>query len=213
MKNILTILKELGIDVPAEKEADLTKAVAENYKTAAEHDKKVEKMQKDIDSAIERANTAEETLKGFEGKDFESITKERDSWQKKYEDRIREDQEAKENAELDEAISNAIKTAKGKNAKAIIAQLDMDSIKASKNRDKDIADALKALSESEETAFLFETDPENNRARVFTGQMNNNASNKKALTKEEILKISDRTTRQEKMREYIAQNGSFLSDN
>ena len=195
MKNILTILKELGIDVPAEKEADLTKAVAENYKTAAEHDKKVEKMQKDIDSAIERANTAEETLKGFEGKDFEAITKERDSWQKKYEDRIREDQEAKEKAELDEAISNAIKTAKGKNAKAILANLDMEAIKASKNRDKDIADALKALSESEETAFLFATDPEANRAKPVTAPMKNTAGAGTTVTKESIMAIKDRTER------------------
>lgn len=192
MKNILTILKDLGIDVPAEKEADLNKAVAENYKTAAEHDKKVEKMQKDIDSAIERANTAEETLKGFEGKDFDAITKERDSWQKKYEDRIKEENEAKEKAELDEAISNAIKNAKGKNAKAILANLDMEAIKASKNRDKDIADALKSLSESEETAFLFETDPEANRAKPITAPM---TSAKTEVTKESIMAIKDRTER------------------
>ena len=37
MKNILTILKELGIDVPKDKESDLDKAVQENYKTVADY--------------------------------------------------------------------------------------------------------------------------------------------------------------------------------
>lgn len=170
MKNIITILKDLGIDVPAEKEADLNKAVAENYKTTAEHDKKIEKMQKDIDSAEERAKTAEETLKGFEGKDFEQITKDRDEWKVKYETKIREDQEAKEKAELDEAIENAIKEAKGKNAKAIRANLDLDAIKASKNRDKDIASALKALSEADDTAFLFSSAEDQNSAKFTSPQ-------------------------------------------
>lgn len=200
MKNIIEILKGLGIEVPEDKTADLNKEVAENYKTVAEFDKKVAKIEKERDDFKERAETAEGTLKDFEGKDFEQITKDRDSWQKKYEDKIREDAEAQEKAELDEAIDNAIKNAKGKNAKAIIAQLDMDSIKASKNRDKDIADAIKALSESEDTAFLFETDPENNRAQ-FTDRMNGSGNGGKRLTKAEIMAVSDRAERRKLIRE------------
>lgn len=192
MKNIIEILKGLGIEVPTEKETDLNKEVAENYKTVAEFDKKVFKMQGEIDKATERATSAEETLKGFEGKDFDSITQERDSWQKKYEDKIKADEEAKEKAELDEAIDSAIKNAKGKNAKAIIAQLDIDSIKASKNRDKDIAEAIKALSESEDTAFLFETDPENNRAQ-FTQPLQK--ATPETVTKESIMAIKDAVER------------------
>ncbi len=44
MKNILTILKELGIEVPADKEAGLNSAVAENYKPVADYDKQKEKL-------------------------------------------------------------------------------------------------------------------------------------------------------------------------
>lgn len=192
MKNVLEILKGLGIDVPADKEADLNKEVAENYKTVAEFDKKVKKLEADIETANTRATEAEETLKGFEGKNFDEITKERDEWKVKYETKIREDAEAKEKAELDEAIDSAIKNAKGKNAKAIIAQLDIDSIKASKNRDKDIAEAIKALSESEDTAFLFETDPENNRAQ-FTQPIAK--ATPETVTKESIMAIKDTVER------------------
>lgn len=201
MKNVLEILKGLGIDVPADKETDLTKEIAENYKTVAEFDKKVVKMQADIDKATERATSAEETLKGFEGKDFDSITKERDSWQKKYEDKIKADEEAKEKAELDGAIAEAIKNAKGRNANAIIANLDMDSIRSSKNRDKDIADAIKKLSESQDTAFLFEGDPETRRAKFTDSSNGSLAGNGKALTKQDIINVSDRTERKKLIRE------------
>lgn len=201
MKNIIEILKGLGIEIPADKEADVSKEVAENYKTVAEFDKKVAKMQGEIDRATERATTAEDTLKGFEGKDFDAITQERDSWQKKYEDRIKAEADAKEKAELDEAIASAIKTAKGKNANAIIANLDMESIKASHNRDKDIAEAIKALSESEETAFLFYTDPEQGRAQFTTGMSGSNANGGKRMTKREIMDVSDGTERRKLIRE------------
>lgn len=44
MKNILTILKELGIEVPKDKEESLNNAVVENYKTIADYDKQKEKL-------------------------------------------------------------------------------------------------------------------------------------------------------------------------
>ena len=200
MKNIIEILKGIGIEVPSDKEAELNKEVAENYKTSAEFEKKVAKMQGEIDKANERATTAEDTLKGFEGKDFDTITKERDEWKNKYDEKIKADAEAKEKAELDEAIQTAIKTAKGKNANAIIANLDMESIKASKNRDKDIADALKKLSESQDTAFLFETDPEAKRAK-FTEGMQGNNGNGKTLTRADIMAVQDRTERRKLIKE------------
>lgn len=199
MKNIIDILKGLGIEVPTDKESDLNKEVAENYKTVAEFDKKVSKIEKERDDFKTRAENAETTLKDFEGKDFDTITKDRDAWQNKYEDKIKADEEAKEKAELDEAINTAIESAKGKNAKAIIAQLDMDSIKASKNRDKDIANAIQTLKDAEDTAFLFESDPENNRAH-FTDKMNNNG-NGKTMTKADIMAVTDRAERRKLIKE------------
>ncbi|MGL5511906.1 MAG: hypothetical protein ACRDBM_01535, partial [Sporomusa sp.] len=39
MKNILTILKEAGIEIPEDKKETINKAVLENYKTVADYDK------------------------------------------------------------------------------------------------------------------------------------------------------------------------------
>ena len=38
MKNIHTILSELGVSIPEDKKAEFDKAVAENYKTVAEYE-------------------------------------------------------------------------------------------------------------------------------------------------------------------------------
>ena len=52
------------------------------------------------------------------------------------------------------ALNEAIMGAKGKNAKAITALLDLDALKASKNQKDDTAAAIKALQESD--AYLFD---------------------------------------------------------
>lgn len=169
--NIIEKLKSLGVEVTPE----IEKAFDGDFISLLELDKKIGKIEKERDAYKLRAEQAEETLKGFEGKDFEAITKDRDEWKVKYETFVREQEEARDNAEFEECISAGIKNAKGRNEKAIRAQLDLDLLRKSKNRDKDIADAIKAISDNEATAFLFETDPENNRAR-FTGSMGNSGN-------------------------------------
>ena len=86
MQNIEAILTELGIEVPADKKENLTKKVAENYITKAEHEKKLGKVETDRDTWKEKAETAETTLKGFEGVDLDTMQKELSDWKKKAED-------------------------------------------------------------------------------------------------------------------------------
>ena len=140
MKNIIDILKGLGIEVPEDKASDLNKEVAENYKTVAEFDKKVDKMQKEIDSVTERADKAEETLKGFEGKDFDEITSDRDKWKADYEALIQKQKDEADLAELNGAI------------------------------DKAIENAIKALSEADSTSFLFSSKADEGQAVFTTPQ-------------------------------------------
>ena len=58
MQNIIEILKSNGIDVPEDKVATINKAVAENYKTVSEVEKKTSKLESERDSWKERAETA-----------------------------------------------------------------------------------------------------------------------------------------------------------
>lgn len=168
MKNIIEICKDFGIEIPADKHAEFTKSVAENYKTVAEHEKKVNRLTEDLAAEKKRADTAVETLKGFEGKDFDAITRERDKWKKDYEDTVAAHQKEQEEREFNTVLDGAITEAKGKNAKAIMALLDLDKLRGSKNQEKDIKAALDSL--RTESGYLFEdnggtprfTDPKGN---------------------------------------------------
>lgn len=57
--------------------------------------------------------------------------------------------------DFNDLVKDAIVTAKGKNAKAITALLEIETLKASKNQREDIARAIKALTEAEDSKMLF----------------------------------------------------------
>lgn len=154
MKNIHTILSEYGITIPEDKKAEFDKAVAENYKTSAEHEKKVTRLTDDLAAEKKRADDAVETLKGFEGKDFDAITRERDEWKKKHDEAVADYKRQQEDREFSSALENAISEAKGKNAKAIMALLDTEKLRGSRNMEKDIKSALDAL--RTDSGYLFE---------------------------------------------------------
>lgn len=73
MMNITEILKANGVEASEDQLKAITKAVAENYKTINEHDKKVGKLEAERDNLKEQLNTANETLKGFEGVDADGM--------------------------------------------------------------------------------------------------------------------------------------------
>lgn len=154
MKNIHTILSDLGVSIPEDKKTEFDKAVSENYKTIAEYEKKVNRLTDDLNAEKKRADDAANTLKGFEGKDFEAITKERDEWKQKHDDAIAEHKRQQEEREFDSVIETAITEAKGKNPKAIKALLDMEQLRSSRNQEKDVKAALDSL--RTESGYLFD---------------------------------------------------------
>lgn len=44
MQNIIEICKEFGFEIPADKQGEFTKKVAENYVTRVEHEKKLRRL-------------------------------------------------------------------------------------------------------------------------------------------------------------------------
>lgn len=154
MKNIHTIMSEYGVTIPEDKKAEFDKAVAENYKTSAEHEKKVTRLTDDLAAEKKRADDAVETLKGFEGKDFDAITRDRDEWKKKHDEAVAEYKRQQEDREFASALENAISEARGKNAKAIMALLDTEKLRGSRNMEKDIKSAIEAV--RTDSGYLFE---------------------------------------------------------
>ena len=115
----------------------------------------LKKAQDDLKVAQEKLTTAEEAVKKFDGVDLEKQNQQikdlQDALKKKEEEHAAELAARDFNSLLEKSISSV----KGKNSKAIMALLDMDSLRSSKNQKEDVEKALKALAEAEDSKMLF----------------------------------------------------------
>ena len=202
MQNIIEILKANGIEVPEDKVASINKAVSENYKTVSEFDKKVSKLENERDSYKDRAESAEETLKGFEGKNLDEITKERDEWKKKAEDAEKEYSAKEAEREKQELLKEAfaeIEFTSESAKKAIMAQIS-ESVSVKNGKLIGFNDLLEDARKNDASAFVNKEQQnlEQNKAR-FTTSMNNQSGKVGTMTKDEIMAIKDRGERREAM--------------
>lgn len=191
MKNIHTILSELGITIPEDKKADFDKAVAENYKTSAEFEKKVNRLTDDLAAEKKRADTAVETLKGFEGKNFDAITRERDEWKRKHDENQQKYQQEQEEREYNADLEAAATAAKCRDLKALTAHLDHEVLRKSRNRKADMEAAINK--QRTERGYLFD---DNGGAPHFTGPKGNGGGSGNPVTIKDINKIKDTVERQ-----------------
>lgn len=132
--------------------------MAENGKDIDKIQKKLDDMTVERDKEKGRADTAEETLKGFDGVDVEKLNKSIADWKKKAEDAEKDYKQKIADRDFDDLLKEAIKSANGLNEKAIIGCLDIPTLKASKNQKSDIESAIKALSEAEDSKMLFKAE-------------------------------------------------------
>lgn len=199
MQNIIEICKEFGLEIPADKQAEFNKKVSENYLTKAEHDKKIGKIETERDNWKEKAETAENTLKGFDGKDFDTITKERDEWKKKAED-AEKDYNAKiaerEKADLlKDAFAN-IKFSSEAAKKSIMSQIS-ESVTVRNGKLIGFNDLLDEAKKNDATAFVDEVvEKLNENKPKFTEVKKNNNGSEAPMSRSDIMKIKDASERQ-----------------
>lgn len=158
MKNIFEIMKEYGLEVPEDKKKDFEKAVLENYKTVTDYDNQTKKLDA-ANETIKANDTAMKDLQtkldGFKDVDVSGLNQrikeletEKANIQKDYDAKIAD-------RDFDDLVKESIAAVNGKNAKVITALLDVETLKASKNQKEDVAAALKALTEKEDSKMLF----------------------------------------------------------
>lgn len=208
MQNIIEILKSNGIEVPEDKVATINKAVADNYKTVSEVEKKTSKLENERDSWKERAETAEETLKGFDGKDFETITRERDEWRKKAEDAEKEYSAKEAEREKQELLKEAfadIEFTSESAKKAIMAHIS-ENVSVKNGKLIGFNDLLEDAKKNDASAFVNKEQQnlEQNKARFTTSMNNQNGNNNGNLTKKDIMAIKDPVERQQKIAENMS---------
>lgn len=200
MKNVIEILKALGIEVPEDKTAELNKAVSENYKTIAEFDKKIGKIEGERDDLQSQLATAQDTLKGFEGIDPAAIQQQLADYKKKAEDAERDYTEKLEKRDFDDALKAELETVKFSSEaakKAVMAEITEAGLKLKDGKIMGLSDLLSQIKERDASAFVDEEEEEQeqNKAR-FTTPLGHKGSGKKYGSWQEIMDIKDPSERQ-----------------
>lgn len=98
MKDIYTILGEIGITVPEDKKTAFDTAVRENYKTVSEHEKAVT-ARDNYKSQLDAANNTISELEKNKG-DISALQAELDTYKQEKENREKAEQEAAKDAAL-----------------------------------------------------------------------------------------------------------------
>lgn len=175
MKNISEILKEIGLAVPEDKQADFDKAVSENYKTVAEFNKRVSKAEEERDGWKTKAETAETTLKGFEGVDLEKINKDLADWKKKAEDTEKEYQRKLSERDFNDALNEGIgkyKFTSDAAKRAVMAEIRKKGLTMSEGKILGLNDAIEQIKAADKGAFVDEEEEELEGQRAkFTAPM------------------------------------------
>ena len=161
MKNIFEIMKEYGLEVPADKQKDFEKAVLENYKTVTDYNNQTEKLTA-ANEKIKASDAATEELKkkleDFGDADVSALKQQITDLEEEKK-KIETDYQGKlADRDFFDSLREGVAAA---NVKAITALLDVDTLKKSKNQKEDIAAALKELSEAADSKMLFgEAEPQ-----------------------------------------------------
>lgn len=126
MVKVISELEKIGLELTDEQKESIKKSFGEEVYSKRELDNKVQKAENDRDDWKTRAETAEGTLKGFDGKDLETITKERDEWKEKAET-AKKDYDAKiaerEKSDLLEKAFEGVKFSSASAKKAIMSDI------------------------------------------------------------------------------------------
>ena len=159
MQNIEAILAELGIEVPSDKKGDLTKKVSENYVTKAEHEKKIGKAETERDNWKSKAETAEETLKKFDGVDLETMQTELNNWKQKAETAAKDYEQKIYERDFSDALKTELESVKFSSdaaKRAVMAEIKESGLKLKDGKILGLSDLIGQIKEKDALAFVDE---------------------------------------------------------
>ena len=119
----------------------------------------VKRKYADYDTLKAQLEAANQAIGEFKNMDIEGVKRAAEEWKERAEQAEREAAQKIADLQFSGMLENAIRDAKGKNAKAISALLDTETLKASKNQEADIKTALEALKKEDGYLFEAETPP------------------------------------------------------
>lgn len=120
------------------------------------HTADIGKAKKAGDDYKSQLDEVQKKLKEFEGVDVKELNGKIADLTKQLSDKDAEYQQQIADRDFTDALKTAITAAGGRSDKAVMAMLDVDALKASKNRDADIKAALEAC--QKDNGYLFGKD-------------------------------------------------------
>lgn len=186
------------------------KVMAQYGKDISKLQKENEKLTADRDKEKERADTAEETLKKFDGIDLEGMKAEVATWKAKAENAEKDYAAQIAKRDFEDALKEEIggyKFTSEAAKKAIMAEIREAGLKVKDGKILGLSDLLTQMKEKDASAFVNEKQEqlETGRAKPFTGPLNPNGGGAKKMTREEIFGIKDRTERQKAIAENLSE--------
>lgn len=194
MQKLIDTLKSFGIEIPEDKQTDVKKALSEHYKNAKEVAKTLSKVEGERDDWKERAEAAEETLKGFDGIDPANIQTELARWKKKAEDAEKEFNAKIYDRDFSDALKAALDDVKFSSEaakKSVMADIKEAGLKLKDGKILGLNDLIEQMKKEDASAFIDESQQkvQQNAAR-FTTSIQKGSGTGGTLTKEDFKKMS-----------------------
>lgn len=152
------------------------KVMAQYGKDVSKLQKENEKLTADRDKEKERADTAEETLKKFDGVDVETMQVELATWQQKAKDAEKDYADKLAQRDFEDALKEEIggyKFTSEAAKKAIMAEIREAGLKVKDGKILGLSDLLAQMKEKDASAFVDEQQEqlEARRAKPYTGPL------------------------------------------
>ena len=199
MQKLIDTLKSFGIEIPEDKQADVKKALSENYKNAKEVAKTLSKVEGERDDWKVRAETAEETLKSFDGIDPANIKSELETWKQKAADAEKEFNAKIYDRDFSDALKVALDDVKFSSEaakKSVMADIKEAGLKLKDGKILGLNDLIEQMKQSDASAFVDESQQQaqQNQARFTTHVRQQQTPG--SMTKKDIEAIKDPSERQ-----------------
>lgn len=165
---------------------------AENGKDIAAEKKRADKAEQDRDVWKTKAETAEATLKGFEGKDFDAIQKERDEWKEKAEKAEKDYKQQIYDRDFNDALDAAMESIKFSSdyAKAAVkAEIKDAGLKLVDGKIIGFNDMMESIKSKDASAFV--TDAQQQAAQFANPQGGGNPKPGAKVTPEQLMKMKN----------------------
>lgn len=152
----------------------------------SEYGKEFNPLKAERDSYKNQLDTAQAALEGMKGVDVGGLQKQIQELTTKLQGKDGEIEKIKSDYAFDAAMKEAIRAASGRSEKAIMALLDTDTLKASKNQGADIKAALENL--KKDNGYLFQ-DTNIPRVVSVTSGINPEAQTKRERANEALRSL------------------------